>query len=89
MKNKITDKLIAKNLRLIAKNLKLKKEIYDLRRTIGKLQNENDEIRSVNYEISSNLNYLIELRKKTNKRVRKLKIENEELKKDKKEVNKK
>lgn len=69
--------------KLFIKNLKLKSENKILRQQVVALKNENEELKKINYETGSNLNYLIEQRRKKNKKIRELKRELEELKQSK------
>ena len=83
MKERIKRFLIVRNIKLIAKIVKYKAEIGDLKTKINKLELDKKELRNINYNISCNNEYLIAQKRKYNKKLRQLKIELEEFKKEK------
>lgn len=57
------------------KNRKYKKEIKELKCEINELKEEIKNLKDINYTISCNSEYLMELRKKYLKKIRQLKYE--------------
>ena len=84
MKERIKRILIIRNIKLIKKLVKYKLEVDDLKEKIKSLELDKKELKDLNYELSSNNNYLIEQRKRYNKKNREYKRELEELRKEKK-----
>ena len=82
MKEKIKRFLIVRNIKLIAKIVKYKAEIGDLKEKINKLELDKKDLKDINYNISCNNEYLIAQKRKYNKKLRQLKIELEEFKKE-------
>jgi FtsZ-binding cell division protein ZapB len=83
MKERIKRFLIVRNIKLIAKIVKYKAEIGDLKEKINKLELDKKDLKEINYNISCNNEYLIAQKRKYNKKLRQLKIELEEFKKEK------
>lgn len=84
MKERVKRFLIIENIRLIKKIVKYEMLVKELRKEIEDLKCSLENVKDLNFYISSNNDYLVEQRKKTNKRIRQLKIELEELRKEKK-----
>lgn len=82
MKERIKRFLIVRNIKLIAKIVKYKAEIGDLKEKINKLELDKKDLKEINYNISCNNEYLIAQKRKYNKKLRQLKIELEEFKKE-------
>jgi septal ring factor EnvC (AmiA/AmiB activator) len=84
MKERVKRFLIIENIRLIKRIVKYEMLVKELRKEIKDLKCSLENVKDLNFYISSNNDYLVEQRKKTNKRIRQLKIEIEELRKGKK-----
>jgi hypothetical protein len=84
MKERIKRFLIIRNIKLIKKIVRYEMLVKELRKEIKDLKCSLENVKDLNFYISSNNDYLVEQRKKTNKRIRQLKIEIEELRKEKK-----
>ena len=84
MKERVKRFLIIENIRLIKKIVMCEADIKNLKKKIKQLELDKKELKDINFNISSNNQYLLEQRKKTNKRIKQLKIEIEELRKEKK-----
>lgn len=80
IKRMITNSMYKKYFKLLKENASYKWRLIDLEEDIKERDNIINELKKVNYEISSNNDYLIEQRKKVNERNRKLRSENIELK---------
>lgn len=80
IKKRIKKSLLIKNAKLVHTIINQKKIIAVLEDKIEDLEFIKKELKDVNFEISSNNDYLIEQRKKTNKRIKKILKELEELK---------
>lgn len=75
MKQKIKRFLIFENTKLIKKLVTKEIEIKGLKKEIKQLELDKKELKDINFNISSNNQYLIEQRKKANKRIKQLKTE--------------
>jgi translation initiation factor 2B subunit (eIF-2B alpha/beta/delta family) len=75
MKQKIKRFLIFENTKLIKKLVTKEIEIRELKKEIKQLELDKKELKDINFNISSNNQYLIEQRKKANKRIKQLKTE--------------
>ena len=73
MKERIKRILIIRNIKLIKKLVKYKLEVDDLKEKIKSLELDKKELKDLNYELSSNNNYLIEQRKRYNKKIENIK----------------
>lgn len=80
IKRMITKSMYKKYFKLLKENASYKWRLLDLEEDIKERDNIINELKKVNYEISSNNDYLLEQRKKVNERNRKLRSENIELK---------
>ena len=80
IKRMITKSMYKKYFKLLKENASYKWRILDLEEDIKERDNIINELKKVNYEISSNNDYLLEQRKKVNEKNRKLRSENIELK---------
>lgn len=80
IKRMITKSMYKKYFKLLKENASYKWRLLDLEEDIKERDNIINELKKVNFEISSNNDYLLEQRKKVNERNRKLRNENIELK---------
>lgn len=87
IKKRIKKSLLIKNAKLVHTIINQKKIIAVLEDKIEDLEFIKKELKDVNFEISSNNDYLIEQRKKTNKKIKKILKELEELKQERENKN--
>ena len=80
IKEKIDKNLLLKNAILTYRVSRLKKEINELEKEAVAFKSEIKYLKDLNYEINCNYNFLIEQRKKTNRKLKQLRDENVELK---------
>ena len=87
IKRMVREGIYKKYFKLLKDNASYKWKMIDLEEEIKEKDNIINELKKVNFEISSNNDYLLEQRKKVNERNRKLRNENIELKEKEKKEN--